>query len=139
MSEVDSVISDIEVSTSAEHAVNDSYDGDNDDDDNNNDVVAPSDDQDRDEDSPQQGVPGASVEASKPQSARVLREGTRTLSASRPLSQPTSSPRSPRYKPVTHSEQLRLEIPFKKREPVKQILCKIPCDIWAMRMLTNKY
>ena len=46
MSEVDSVISDIEVSTSAEHAVNDSYDGDNDDDDNNNDV-APSDDKER--------------------------------------------------------------------------------------------
>ena len=60
MSEVDSVISDIEVSTSAEHAVNDSYDGDNDDDDNNNDVVAPSDDQDQDrnEDRPPGGTGG---------------------------------------------------------------------------------
>ena len=106
MSEVDSVISDIEVSTSAEHAVNDSYDGDNDDDDNNNDVVAPSDDQDGVENRPH-GAPGDSVvEASKPQSARVLREGTRTLSASRPLSQPTCSPRSPRYKPVRHSGKI---------------------------------
>ena len=105
MSEVDSVISDIEVSTSAEHAVNDSYDGGNDDDDNNNDIVAHSDDQDQDGDEGRpQGAPEDSVgEASKPQSARVLREGTRTLSASRPLSQPTSSPRSPRYKPVKDS------------------------------------
>ena len=58
MSEVDSVISDIEVSTSAEHAVNDSYDGGNDDDDNNNDIVAHSDDQDQDGDEGRpQGAP----------------------------------------------------------------------------------
>ena len=85
MSEVDSVISDIEVSTSVEHTVNDSYDGDNDDDDNNNDV---------------------------PQSARVLREGTRTLSATRPLSQPMCSARSPRYKPVKHSEEINNVLKF---------------------------
>ena len=80
MSEVDSVISDIDVPSGAENALNDAYDGDNDDDDN----------------ASKGDIEDNAVQ--KPQSAVHLdREGTRTLSA-RPHSQPAPSDKSPRYK-----------------------------------------
>ena len=81
MSEVDSVISDVEVPSGAENAINDAYDGDNDDDDNE-----------------PNGDSGVDT-GSKPQSAvHVDRERTRTLSSRSNSLLPTSANKSPRYK-----------------------------------------